>query len=566
MSKTATPSIKVDFSVLDMGKHEYPTFEEKRGSKIVKYGDADNYPQYLHELYMTSSIHCAIINTTADMIAGQGITADEPNSAFLRAAALFDQDLISKLALDIKLYGQFYLCIIWNITRTKITSVEHMPVHTMRAGVKNEEGEVETYYYHHKWGPRTQGEGIPKYNPKDTVATKQVYHARRYDSQAHYYGLPDYVGATSFIELDKEIAQFHLNNVKNGLFPGLHIAMHNGEPDDGLKRSFERDVKDKFGGSQGAGRVLTTWTNGPEEDPVITPIESGGNHEMFQYLSDRVDSKILSGHGVTSPLLFGLPSSGGFSSSADEMATAYRLYYHNRVKPMQDIIIKAVEELSKTGTETTKVNITPNVPEGLELSSVKLEEATNWLLDQGHELGEEWEEVGSHKVDYDFDDELNVELGTLEAIELARTVRSHPGKDSEQDTSIFKVRYKYTTLKASGVKHSSREFCNRMIRAGKTYRKEDIIRAGEMSVNPGWGPGGTDTYSVWIFKGGGDCQHFWTRTIYLKKGGKLSVNEARKIINKLPIAERAAAKWEVNEPEVAKAPRNMPNNGFLSPK
>ena len=568
MTKPDTPSTKVNLSVLAMGEHEYPKFEEKRGRKWVSYGAGDEYPTYLHELYMTSSIHCAIINTTADMIAGQGFTTDEPNSAWIRLNLLFDQELISKVALDLKLYGQFYLCVIWNKQRTKIAKVDHMPVHTMRAGVKNEKGEVDTYYYAPKWEKKTKPEGIPTYNADDKVSFKQVYHGRRYDSQAHYYGVPDYVGATSFIELDKQIAQFHLNDIKNNFRPGYHFAFHNGEPDDDIKRDLERDINNKFAGPEAAGSVLVTYDDGGEGAGVdITPMESNGNHEMYQYLSDRVDTKILTGHGVTSPSLFGIPTPTGLSSSSEEMATAYRLYYHNRVKPMQDIIIKAAEELSKAGTETAKVDVAPNVPEGLELSSLKLEEATNWLIENGEGLSDEWEEVFSHKVDYDLDDDLNNEITTLEAaVELAKTVRAHPGKESEQDTSMFKIRYKYTTLKSSGATHSSRDFCNRMVRANKIYRKEDIVRAGDMAVNPGWGPNGANTYSVWLYKGGGDCQHFWTRTIYLKKGGKVSVNEARKLISKLPISEREAAKWDTNESEVAKAPRNMPNNGFLSPK
>ena len=35
------------------------------------------------------------------------------------------------------------------------------------------------------------------------------------------------------------------------------------------------------------------------------------------------------------------------------------------------------------------------------------------------------------------------------------------------------------------------------------------------AVNPGWGPKGADTYSIWLYKGGGACHHFWMRKTYM---------------------------------------------------
>ena len=50
--------------------------------------------------------------------------------------------------------------------------------------------------------------------------------------------------------------------------------------------------------------------------------------------------------------------------------------------------------------------------------------------------------------------------------------------------------------------------------ARKVYRKEDILQMGSRAVNAGWGPRGAATYSIWLYKGGGNCHHFWLRQIY----------------------------------------------------
>ena len=101
-----------------------------------------------------------------------------------------------------------------------------------------------------------------------------------------------------------------------------------------------------------------------------------------------------------------------------------------------------------------------------------------------------------------------------------------------------------------------------MMSANKVYRKEDIELAGSKVVNKGFGKNGADTYSIWLYKGGVNCKHFFMRKIYLKKGNKsISVNEARKLINQLEPSERKNAKWTENEKIVAQ-PAQESNNYF----
>jgi hypothetical protein len=103
-----------------------------------------------------------------------------------------------------------------------------------------------------------------------------------------------------------------------------------------------------------------------------------------------------------------------------------------------------------------------------------------------------------------------------------------------------------------------------MVSAGRVYRKEDIEAAGSRAVNPGWGANGADTYSIWLYKGGGDCHHFWKRQTYLRKNNKkISVNQAKKLIREAGVD---AKRLQENDKRVAQRPTDMPNNGFLNPR
>jgi hypothetical protein len=138
---------------------------------------------------------------------------------------------------------------------------------------------------------------------------------------------------------------------------------------------------------------------------------------------------------------------------------------------------------------------------------------------------------------------------------------SNPAGKSEQDGNVIKVRYSYAPGTADD---KSRDFCRKMVSAGKVYRKEDILGASQRAVNPGWGPGGANTYDLWLYKGGGSCRHFWLRKTYLKKNNKkVSVNEAKKLIQ---AAGPMEPRLPTNDPKVAQRPRDMVNRGFLEPR
>ena len=104
----------------------------------------------------------------------------------------------------------------------------------------------------------------------------------------------------------------------------------------------------------------------------------------------------------------------------------------------------------------------------------------------------------------------------------------------------------------------SRLFCLRMAAASKLYRKEDIIKMDSQVVNAGWGPGGADTYSIWLYKGGGSCHHKWKRNTYRFEGTGTTGDP------RSPKAQKVAGFGNTNPKKVAMKPKDMPNKGFLN--
>jgi len=209
--------------------------------------------------------------------------------------------------------------------------------------------------------------------------------------------------------------------------------------------------------------------------------------------------------------------------------------------------------------------------EATEMKAEKTE-LESFIEEFGEDIPEDWEMIdeeivdGEHQ-DFDFETVLNEEAN--KKLELASTGTARPNARSKQDgtnksdNDFYKVRYVYTKdnfLKQEG---ETREFCKLMTSASKIYRKEDILQMSNRAVNPGWGPRGANTYSIWLYKGGGNCHHFWLRRIYKTslRGAKSNVNSSQIISYTKARSEGFTA--EKNDNLVARPPKRMINNGFL---
>ena len=177
---------------------------------------------------------------------------------------------------------------------------------------------------------------------------------------------------------------------------------------------------------------------------------------------------------------------------------------------------------------------------------------------------DEYELIDSRPVDYDEEDVLDLAIKNAnnpniikQAMHFVSTGTAYPKRKSEQDGELFISRYRYS----GDISDNSREFCRKMIKANKLYRKEDIISMGSQVVNEGWGARGADTYSIWLYKGGGACHHFWTRETYRKKGTDINSPLAKQVT---PAEARKAGEiLPTNDKKVYTKPIDMPNQGFL---
>jgi len=583
---------KSEFSVMGMPVHDVPQFEEIQGKDWISYGSDDCYGDYLESLYLGSSIHSAIVNGVGSMIYGKGLDAVERDDSegnkeqWLRLQTLLnssDDELLKKLALDLKLYGQCYVNTIWNKARTSVAMMKHLPVHTMRAGIADSEGKIHEWYYKNSWAKvndRQKPNVIKSFSTEDRTSASTVLQIKRYSPSFHYYGLPDSQGSNGYVELDIQVQSFHLNNIKNSLMPSMMLSFSNGIPTDQERADIERKVYEKFSGSNNAGKLLITFNDGPDTAPKIEPISSNGSDDMYTYLSTEITNKVLTGHRITSPLLFGVSSNSSWGSNAEELNDSYSLFHNTVIEEFQDILLKGLSPVFESNAinldlffipskPANFINVDDDTTEVVEAPKEEMssdipkpdESCLEALILLGEDAPEGYELIDEREVDYEDEDRLD---GMINGVNLASVIPSTSDQSKEQDNSLFKIRYQYAPLKIDQMPYPSRDFCVKMVGAAKFYTKENIYKAGRTSVNAGWGPDGASKYDIWLYKGGGSCAHYWSRFTFLKKDNqKITAKQRQAIINAMDPAERKAVTPKKNDPKVAERPRDMDNRGFL---
>ena len=517
---------------------------------FVNYGDDNLFPQYLVDLYHSSATHNALSTTIAMMIFGEGFDATT-----LDGRLAFDQwnlnDELRKACLDFKIQGGFALEVNWSIDRTTIANVSHLPFENIRSGFVNEDEKVEYYYYSKDWNDkREEPSEICTFNPERNIEhPTQILYVKPFSPGSFYYPKPDYVGSINYIELDKEIGVYHINNMKNGMSPSFSIHFKNGIPPQEERNRIRMDIERQLSGASNAGKFIVTYSDDPDRKPDFEPFQLSDAHNQYQFLSEEVTSKIMVGHRVTSPQMFGVAVPGKLGGGG-ELAEASELFEKNVIAPARQVVTEAVKTLlNAAGLDAQLVQLSEEPQE------VNLDGCVDYLTDKGEEMSDEWELIDESPVDYDLEKARDAMWA------FARVPSSNPNGKSEQDTEIIKVRYTYAPKSTQA---ESRDFCKKMVNAGKVYRKEDIEAASLRAVNPGFGEGGSNTYDLFLFKGGARCHHYFSRQTYLRKNNKkISVNQAKKLIREAGVD---AKRLPENDKRVAQRPVDMPNEGFINPR
>ncbi len=347
---------------LKLQAHKTPVFKEEKSKEWVIYGAErdgyyNNYPAYLLYLYNRSSKHNAFINGKVLYICGAGVGFDSDSLSIEDIARANDflnkentnfdtlKDIVKKCVLDKKLFGGYYLEVIWNKAGNNFELL-HFPYNNLRKA-KDAEG----YWYSKDWSKQKQTpedtdlEYIPLFDPEKPNG-RQIFVSKEYRPDLDAYPLPDYVASAVYAEVDVELSNYRLNAIKSGFNAGTILNFSNGRPTEEEKEEIEARLKEKFTGTDRANSLLISFSGNRETAPTIEHLTPQNVDAQLTELNDQVIQELIIGHHIPNPMLVGIKTPGELGNK-DQINDSYELYKSTYIIPNQREIEKDFNYLLK---------------------------------------------------------------------------------------------------------------------------------------------------------------------------------------------------------------------------
>ena len=428
---------KSDIHILNLNSYEAPRVYEERNQDFVSIGDNNDYYQYVIDRYIGSTTNHAILNGVTNFVYGHGLDAtdsSEKPEQYAQMKSLLKNRELFRVVQDFVILGEGAFQVTYN-TERKISKLTYFPRQTLRAEKCNDKGEIEAYYYHPDWKDYNRNDKlkrIPVFGTSKEL--NEIFIVKKYVVGFHYYSLPSYSASMPYALLEEEISSYLINETQNSFSGTKVVNFNNGVPDKEKQIQIKNDILGKLTGSIG-DKVIVAFNSNQESATTVEDISLNNAPEHYAYLAEECVKKLMVGHRITSPLLLGIrESGGGLGNNADEIQTATDLFLNIVIKPAQDIVIDALDDL--LATNDIALNLYFKTLKPLDF----MDEDTDLTDDQiEEETGIKQEDIDEQKVDVDLmkiDGKLVFETPE-EAEEQAEKLGCKGHHEHEEDGKIW---------------------------------------------------------------------------------------------------------------------------------
>jgi DNA-binding MarR family transcriptional regulator len=365
-----------NFFVVQFAEAKQPEYREKKKEGYMEYGDRNDYPLYLVELFNKSAKHNAIVRNKVHYICGNGWTGneqfiDKPN----RSENL--NDLTRKISMDLELFGGAYIEVIWGLNQ--VAEMWHIDYTKIRTNKDNTQ-----FWYKENWKDyKEKVEFVyPAFNPK-VQDGKQIIYLKEYRPNIGVYSLPVYFGALNYIESDIEVSKHVLGNAKTGFSASKLITLPDGQPSREEQNEIHKKFKNTYTGSDGV-KYMLSFVNDASRKPIVDDLgQSDLTKEDFGRVDELIQTNIFSGHQVTTPSIFGIAVAGKLGTRT-EMRDGYEIFKNTYVNGKQQFLESFINTMAGYFGYSEEMRIIPSEPIGIEFSEATIKELApkEWILEK----------------------------------------------------------------------------------------------------------------------------------------------------------------------------------------
>mgnify|MGYP003108457318 FL=1 len=182
-----------------------------------------------------------------------------------------------------------------------------------------------------------------------------LIHVMRKYPEFNFYGLPDYVGALDWIDIEYRMSKYNIDKFDNGFFPSVLIQMFGEVPDGMNAQQYVEKIKDKFTGEANNDKFLVELLDSPEQAASIKEFDRERDGE-FMELSTLCTKAIISAHRIT-PSLAGIETAGKLGSN-QQIKDEYDKFMNSVVIPdFQEPLLKVLNTIIKRDTKYSDIEV-----------------------------------------------------------------------------------------------------------------------------------------------------------------------------------------------------------------
>jgi len=369
----------MEIQVLTFAEAKQPEYKEKKGEGYMQYGQNNDYPQYLLDLFNKSAKHNAIIRGKVNYIVGNGWAGEQAIVQKVNREETLN-DLTKKVALDLELFGGAYIQVIWSVMGGQVAELWHCDYTKIRTNKDNTQ-----FWYKDDWKATRNQEKAEIYNAFNPANPQgvQILYVKEYRPGMNVYSLPGYFGALNYIESDVEVSKHVLGNAQTGFSASKLITLPNGEPSPEEKRLVSRQFDNMYTGADGK-KYLLAFVNDLTRKPIVDDLGASDlTKEDFGRVDELIQTNIFSGHQITSPDLFGIAVPGQLGNR-QQLRDSYEIFNNTYVRYKQMQLEGVFNMLSKYAGVTEELVLQPVDPIGIDFSeNVILQVAPKeWILEK----------------------------------------------------------------------------------------------------------------------------------------------------------------------------------------
>lgn len=269
-----------------------------------------------------------------------------------------------KTCKDFGEFEGFYWHLMYN-SLGKVTEWRVLPFENCRLGKPDSNGYIGKILYNPYFGTGDFQIGrdtvyYDVYNP-EAVKAQILKDGNKYKGQvlfvgttnalSRFYPMPEAVSAEEWMKTEAGIADYHNDNINNGLLQPMMLLMR-GNPNEPSKnpafsdvpvekrktrgQEFDEVISENFMGAKRVGNLMVQWVDNPDEKPEILPFPGNANGELFNAIDNQATKKITIAFKVPA-VLANIHEGVSLGGDGNQIRVAVKLMQQRSIKKQRTL-------------------------------------------------------------------------------------------------------------------------------------------------------------------------------------------------------------------------------------